>query len=68
MCGERERVFSMSVLLHALILVRISLDFEAQVIVVQFHMIKLDNCVLIAQMFTGPCGIQYIFIEAKRAQ
>lgn len=51
----------MGVLLHALILAGISLDSETQVIVVQFHMIRPDNCVLIAQMFTGPCGIQYIF-------
>lgn len=54
-------MFCMGVLLHVLILARISLVCDAQVIVVQFHMIKPDNCVLIAQMFTGPCGIQYIF-------
>lgn len=59
--SEKVKVFCMAVLLHVLIFTRISLDSETQVIVVQFHMIKPDNCVLIAQMFTGLCGIQYIF-------
>lgn len=67
-------MFCLGVLLHVLILARISLDSKTQVTVVQFHMIKPDNCVLIAQMFTGPGGIQYIFfhsilsIEARQAQ